>query len=176
MHQSHQAINPFPMSWESVNREMKSRRVERTVKSRRVDVISTCPWRTRYSFLISTSFCLTSQIWRHQCANTPALFFSSSLFLLVYLSLFLDLNFGLTLSLSRALCLSLCSKLSLNELQIMFKCSQRHFQLFRQSFCLVNYYQHARTHTHTQMQTALSGSLSRAFGTWAAVPSLSCNE
>lgn len=44
--------------------------------------------------------------------------------------------------------------------------------LFAQSSCLVNYYQH----THKQMQTALSGSRSRAVGAHAAVPSLSRNE
>lgn len=77
------------------------------------------------------------------------------------------------MSLSLAPLLPLCSKLSVNELQIMFKCSQRHFQLFQ---TVIQPAKLLSTHAHTQMQTAPSGSLSRAFGTFAAVPSLSCNE
>lgn len=44
----------------------------------------------------------------------------------------------------------LCSKLSLNEFQIMLKCSKRHFQLF---YTVILPAKLLSTHAHTEMQT-----------------------
>lgn len=54
------------------------------------------------------------------------------------------------LSLSLAPFHPLCSKLSLNEFQIMLKCSERHFQLF---YTVILPAKLLSTHAHTQMQT-----------------------
>ncbi len=103
----------------------------------------------QHSFLTSTSFCLTSQIlYVISMFKSTCSFFFHSHFLLFYPFFFVLLficHFTL-LCLPLLLSSSFCGKLSLNELQIKFKCSQRHFQLFQTVILLGKL---LSTHAHT---------------------------
>lgn len=100
---------------------------------------------------ISTCSHLPSQMWRHWYANKPTLFIFPSAFHSLSVP-YLFLHFFLTLSLTPLL--SYWTNSQLNEGQIMFKCSRKHFQtviLLRKPSPM-----------HALMQSHLSAVLSRA--------------
>lgn len=116
-------------------------------RSRRVDGISTCPWRSLHFFRLVGYEDISVKI------HFPLFYvvfpsFSLSLFPLLFIRhVVLHRLFLLLL---------LCSKLSLNELQIMLKCSQRHFLLF-QTIALPG--KLLSTHAHTDAHSSVWQSL-----------------
>lgn len=176
MYQSHQKVNITLKSWTWENE--KSRQAEKQaaggdgeVEEGRLHINMPLKGAISASDKLSLLF---NQIWRHKKSKyTRFVFF-------LFFSLFFSLPFPLSgFIIWHFVLLPLLLPFTGSAANWVWMSSKSCSSAardtsnsFGQWFCLVNYYQY----THTQMQNALSGSLSEAFGTCAVVPSLSRDE